>query len=418
MASVLFVNQFYAPDLASTGQHLTDLAEHLARRGHQVQVLCSTGSYVGGSVQAPARETQNGVHVTRLRAWSPGKRSLPLRLLDAVLLHARMLTGLLCRRADVVVTLTTPPMLGVAGAARRLLRGGRFIYFAMDLHPDVEFALGVVRRDGFIGRLLECIHRWSLRRANACVVLGDTMRRRLIDKGIAESAIHIIPVWNRRDEIVPLAIGESALRRQLGWTGRFVVLYSGNAGLAHTFDEVIAAARQLERDAPDVLFAFVGDGARRAEIHAAAERFALRNIEFHGYVPRAALTDSLGAADVHLITLRPEMAGLAAPSKVYAAMASARPLLFVGPADCEPAAAIHRSGAGFVIAPGDAAALTARILSLRADTAQREELGQRGRRHFLAHHERDTCCDAWADLVHSLASASSARDVLPAPGVR
>ncbi|MCS3856596.1 glycosyltransferase [Salinibacter ruber] len=80
--SLLFVNQHYAPDLASTAQHLTDLAEHLAADGFEVHVLCSRDHYLSGEMDVPAEETRNGVHVHRVRTTAFGREATLGRIAD------------------------------------------------------------------------------------------------------------------------------------------------------------------------------------------------------------------------------------------------------------------------------------------------------------------------------------------------
>ena len=132
-------------------------------------------------------------------------------------------------------------------------------------------------------------------------------------------------------------------------------MYSGNLGLAHSFDEFLEAARRL-RDRDDIVFLFVGGGPRAAEVRAAQDREGLTNIRLLDYFPREQLHRSLSVADVHLISMRPEMTGIVVPGKLYGIMASGRPALFVGPAHCESADTIRHAGCGLTIALGDAEA--------------------------------------------------------------
>src|SRR4051812_10480269 len=139
--SLLLVNAHYHPDVASTGQHLTDLAEYLAERGFDVGVLTGRGRYVAGRVSAPPRERLNGVDVVRVRATTFGRGSHLGRLVDYASFYVQVLLRLLTgARADGVVFLTTPPLLSFLGRMARLLRGQRYAIWSMDLHPDAEFA--------------------------------------------------------------------------------------------------------------------------------------------------------------------------------------------------------------------------------------------------------------------------------------
>ena len=105
---------------------------------------------------------------------------------------------------------------------------------------------------------------------------------------------------------------------------------------------------------PEVVFLFIGGGARRKEIEQQAKLRGLRSIMFKPYQPQARLSESLAAADVHLVSLLPEIEGLVVPSKVYGTMAVARPTLFVGDRNGEVAQLVARHGSGFSVGIGEA----------------------------------------------------------------
>jgi len=421
VARLLFVNQFYWPDVASTGQHLTDLCEVLAARGHTVRVVCSRGGYQDGRGAAPRFETNNGVEIVRVDAARGGK-NVPLwrRALGYVSFHWKVVWALFdAPRPDVVVTLTTPPLLGVWGRVLQLVRRTKHVHWVMDLHPDAEFELGLVKRTSLLGRTLAFLCAHPMRCADVNVVLGPYQGARVRAHGVDAQRIREIPVWSSADEVSPLDHRFNPLRREFGWSERFVVLYSGNAGLVHRFDELLEAARLLRTRAPRVLFAFVGGGPRTASIQAFVREHALTNVEFNGYVPREALRHSLPAGDVHFVSLEPAQTGVAVPGKLYGIFAAGRPVLFVGAAACESADAIRAAGAGSAFEPGSGAALADEIERLANDAAQggRElaRLGANSRAAFLELYERDVCCEQWAQLLEEIAgaaaSAASRRDV-------
>jgi glycosyltransferase involved in cell wall biosynthesis len=329
--SILFINQHYWPDCAATAQMLTDLAEYLAAAGADVHVLCSRGHYLSGSMEVPAEETHNGVHIHRVRATAFGRGTTLGRLTDYASFGASVLTRVLTGPSyDYIVTLTTPPLLPLVGTTAQLLRDQAYGIWSMDLHPDAEVASGMFAEGGLPARLLHALNDTGYRNAEFVVDLGLHMKRRLREKGVAADRLYTIPVWSKKEEIAPVPHEENPLRSDLGLDDKFVVMYSGNAGVAHRFEEVLAVMKRLDGH-PEIEFVFVGEGPRKERIEAFAEEHDLSNFRYLPYFPREELQRSLPMADVHLLTLREEMAGIAVPGKLYGIMAAGRPVLMVGP---------------------------------------------------------------------------------------
>jgi colanic acid biosynthesis glycosyl transferase WcaI len=401
---LLFINQYYWPDEASTAQHLADLAGSLAALGYECHVLCSQGSYKPGEPRLPIREVHDGVHIHRVPATALGRRGTFSRMTDYLSYYAGALfQATVLPRFDIVITLTTPPLIGLVGTLLKRLKGSRHISWTMDLHPDASLALNRMSPRSLFGRLMSRISKLIYRRADKVVVLGPYMADRMAEKNVPHDRITTIPVWSRRDEIYPTPRAANPLRKSLGIGPAFVAMYSGNLGLAHSFDEFLDAARRL-RDRRDILFLFVGGGPRTSEVKAVLENEGLPNIRMLDSVPRGSLHISLSLADAHLISMRPEMTGIVVPGKLYGAMAAGRPAIFVGPEHCETADAIKSAGCGVTVAPGDVESLVAALELLASDPSVCRRMGEKARSAFLTHFEQKLCCLQWSRLVHEIGS--------------
>ena len=399
---LLLVNQHYYPDVASTGQHLTDLAEHLAVEGYSVEVLTGRGKYVAGKVEAPAREVRNGVRIRRLRTTSFGRGSHLGRVIDYLSFYVRVLTTLLFGpRRDGVLFLTTPPLLGFLGAIARMVRGQRYGVWSMDLHPDAEVASGMLSASSLPAKVLEWMNATGYRHADFVVDLGPYMKRRIVEKGVAPERTHTVHVWSAKEEIVPTPRERNPLIDELGLRDKFVVMYSGNAGIVHDFDGICEAMRLLKDD-PRIHFLFVGNGPRRAQIEEYVRANGIENFEYRDYFSREQLKYSLSVADVHLISLRSPFVGISVPGKLYGIMASARPAIFVGPAKCESAETIRDADCGVVIDPAQGMAaerIADRIRDFAADSVMLRQYGLAGRRAFERTYERAVNCEEFTKII-------------------
>ena len=215
------------------------------------------------------------------------------------------------------------------------------------------------------------------------VVVGNCMRERLLARVPSPtqfaSRLAVIPNWARPDAILPLSHERNPFRREHELDGRFVVMSSGNIGLAHTFEATLEAAALLQDREPDLLFLFVGEGPRLPWLHEEAARRGLTNLRFLPSQPRERLAESLSAADVHLVTMRDDLCGLVVPSKFYGIAAAGRPVIFAGPADSEVALDILRERCGAVLPAATGAGLAECLRGWRADATACSAAGARAR---------------------------------------
>ncbi len=401
---ILFVNQFYWPDMAATSQMMADLCQRLANKDHEIHVLCSRGQYDDGSNHAklsPRSETRDHVHIHRVKATGFGKKNMLGRIADYLSFH--LLVGLrilfTAHRYDVIVTLTTPPLIGLYATPMRIFTHVRHVCWVMDLHPDCEFELGVFNRKSLLPRLLDYLNSLHFRKADRCVVLGACMAKRLQDKQVLPNRIRKIPVWGH--ELEPA--DPAPLRQELGLTSQQTILmYSGNAGLIHHFDAVCQAALRL-RDDDRFVFLFVGGGKRIAEIQAFKKQHQLNNLQVRGYFPREQLAQSLRLADAHLITLRDGMAGVAVPCKLYGIMAAAKPAIFIGPSQCETAQTIEQYQAGCTLTTDDADGLVTALKQLADDPERWQQYGRNAKTGYLEQFNADQCAKQWSAVLEELA---------------
>lgn len=380
---VVFVNRFYAPDESATSQMLTDLAEALIRSGVEVEVFCSRQLYGDATAALSTREVLRGVSVRRLATTRFGRDSLVGRAIDYVTFYLCAAASLLAyvRRGDILVVKTDPPLLSLVGWLVASCKRVTLINWLQDLYPEVASRLALSPIPRPVEALVRAARDRSLATARVNVVLGTRMQEYLIERGIAAARISICENWADERRLQPLAASRSELRAKLGLEGRFVAAYSGNLGRAHDATTILEAACAAGSD-PDIAFLMIGGGAGMRTLEMQARARCLANFRFVPYQPREALSDSLAAGDVHLVSLRPELEGLLVPSKLYGILAAGRPVVFIGDPDGELARLIATTEIGVSITSGDAAGLWRALHALRNDEAARMRMGTRARQIF------------------------------------
>ncbi len=418
---ITFLNQFYVPDVAPTGLYLHDLARVLVQRGHEVKVICSRRSYDGTKI-FPRSEILDGVEITRLRATGFGRRGFLGKLADYASFYGLLLVALMFRRKrpDLILSLTTPPYIGLLGKLAAMRHRCRHAHWIMDLYPDVMLAHGMARSGWFIGALKK-LTRYQFKGADHVFTLGPKMAQSVsayLGKSVAgkgaggkiastdqpSPVVHWLCLWSN-SEMSPWPENEpNPMRASRGWADDEVVfLYSGNMGLGHRFGEFLAAAKTLGRTGPRWVFA--GDGKRRAEVVAAAKSLPDARIDILDYAPKAVLRAHLCSADVHLASLDSSWQGLMVPSKLQGSFAVGRPVLYVGGRDCETAAWIEESGGGWVVDENDEAGLL-RAIEQSLDPVERKKRGLAALAFARKNFQMSKNCQRMAQLLEGVGNTA------------
>jgi glycosyltransferase involved in cell wall biosynthesis len=404
--TLALVSQVYVPDPASVGQHVADVAASLAARGHRVVVYTSARGYEDSRVRYPSREVRDGVEVRRLPLSSFGRRSNAVRFLAGVLFTLQATLRLLfVPGLDGVMVSTTPPVAPVAGIVTRFFRRRvRVVFWVMDLNPDQLLSLGLAKPTSLVVRAFDAMNRGILRAASSVIVLDRFMAERVAAKldGIRRKIV-VLPPWAHHDDREPPPAGENPFRARYAKPGQTVVMYSGNFSPTNPLGTVLEAARRLQDD-PRFVFLFIGGGTGKREV----EQAGLRNAVSLPYQPLDQLHLSLGAADVHVVTLGDEAVGIVHPCKAYGAMAMSRPLLFVGPDPSHVADLVQRGSLGWAVRHGDVNGVLAALDELDADPARARAAGRRGHEMIAGSLSREALCTAVCDQMDGRAS--------PAPG--
>jgi len=354
---ILLLNQCFYPDVVSTAQHLTDLATTLASRGHEVTVIASDRGYDDPATRFKRRERWEGIDIIRIPAASFGKTSRWRRALNfgsfMLLCSLRLLV---LRRFDVVVALTSPPLISFLAALFVKLKGGSFCFWVMDLNPDEAIAAGWLEQNSATSRVFQRMLKYSLKVAPRTIVLDRFMKERVVDKGVDGERVAIVPPWSHDDAVVYAAAGREAFRQQHGLSDTFVVMYSGNHSPCHPLDTLLDAARALE-DKPEISFCFIGGGSEQAKVLESG----LSNVKCLPYQPLNELSNSLSAADLHVVVMGERFVGIVHPCKVYNILAIGAPVLYIGPEPSHVTDIASQHGQFYLALHGDVAAVVKAI---------------------------------------------------------
>jgi glycosyltransferase involved in cell wall biosynthesis len=409
MPRLIFVNRFFCPGHSATSQILSDLAFHSASAGRDVHVVTSTQLYDDAKAALPVSEIINGVHVHRVPSTGFGRNALLGRSIDYVSFYRSMWQCLvaLAQQGDIIIAKTDPPLTSIIAMAAARRNRARLVNWLQDIYPETAVELGVPFMRGPLAASLTALRNRSLRQADATVVVGDLMARKVESLGAPSARVHVIPNWCDDEVIRPLAQSENPLRQTWGLAGQFVLGYSGNLGRAHEFQTVLAAAERL-RNEPHFMFLMIGGGKRLEELAQAVKRQDLiRSFRFIPYQEQKMLSYSLAVADVHWLSLNSKLEGLLVPSKFYGIAAVGKPIIAIADKCGEIARLVQQHGCGIVIAPGDADALVDALRRFSNAPETISEMGRRARAMLDGHFTRQQALQRWSGLLDRLDKSSA-----------
>ena len=397
---IVFLNRYFYPDYSSTSQLLTDLAFYLAGRGHDVHVVTSRLRYEERGASLPSAELANGVKVHRIWTSRFGRDNLLGRAVDYLTfyLSAGWRVWRLAGRDDTLVAKTDPPLISIVAAVVARLRGARLVNWVQDAFPETAMALGVTGMSGWFGWSLQRLRDASLRQAAMNIALGEKMAGYLVGRGRLHDRVKVIHNWVDDDAIVPIPPERNRLRQLWGLAGKFVVGYSGNMGRAHEFETILEAAVQL-RSETDIVFLFIGGGNQKAYLEKETVKRGLTQVLFKPYQDREVLSESLGAADVHLVSLRPELECFIVPSKFYGIAAAGRPVVFIGNPDGEIGGTVRLGRCGAVVRPRESVELAKLMRTLRDGGDLKREWGRNARRLIDEKFSRKRAMNLWCNVL-------------------
>jgi colanic acid biosynthesis glycosyl transferase WcaI len=365
---VLLLNEYFPPDTSATAKLAAQFIEPLAER-HRVTVLCGRPSYDPTERHPPyllRREVRGNLVIERVGSTAFSRFQMRRRVCNYLTYLALAVPRALAIQSDVVLAMTDPPIMGIAGSVVARLTGRPFVYNIRDLYPDMATGGQIVRPGKLIERW-ERMHRKALRSAARVIVLGEDMRDRILAKGVDPARIAIV----RDGVFVPesLPSPDNPIAREIRGDYRFVLVHAGNLGFYGAWSTLIRAARLLESEGVGLVF--IGEGARKPEIE--AEAAGCRAVRFLPFFPARDLPSVLASGDLHVVTVKRGLEGVVVPSKLYPLLAAGRPILGVAPCETDVVRILTRTACGVSADPDDPEAVAGAVRSLLADP---ERLGQ------------------------------------------
>lgn len=409
--NLLIYAHYYYPDVASTGQILTELAEGLKESFHTT-VICTVPSYTGKVSKYYRKhkyyyENINGVDVLRIRVPEFRKNFAPSRIVNIVsYFFSAVAATFRVERQDYVFTISQPPVLGgLLGVIGKHLKKARLIYNIQDFNPEQVKAVEFTGNRLILNAMM-LMDKHSCKAADKVIVVGrdmvDTLRNRFGKKMVSYAYINN---WIDEKEIYPLPEGNAGVqkfRKRYGLDNRFVMMYSGNIGLYYDLPNLLKLIAQFQQE-KDVVFAFIGEGSVLEELKEYQQKHQLENVVFIPYQEKKDLIYSLNAGDVHFVMNAKGIKGVSVPSKLYGVMAAGKPVLGILEEGAEARLIVEEAECGRVVSPEDYEAIRNLIREFiqKRNSEELACMGEKGRNYLVQHLTKDVSIKKYRDEILS-----------------
>lgn len=410
---LLVYAHYYYPDVASTGQILTELCEGM-KDTFDITVICVVPSYTGKieekyKTKRIYKENINGINVIRVRVPEFQKSNKVSRIKNLLAYSFNSLIATLkIEKQDYIFTISQPPILGgILGVLGKWIKGGKLIYNIQDFNPEQTMAVGYAKNKLLLN-LVMMIDKFSCKQSNEVIVVGrdmqETLKNRFNNKKVPKNTF--INNWIDEKEIYPLEQNHPkivAFKEKYNLQDKFIIMYSGNIGLYYDLENIIKViAKFKERE--DVVFAFVGDGTVRKEIEIYATENKLSNVTFIPYQDKADLIYSLNAADIHWVVNAKGIKGVSVPSKLYGVMAAGKPVLGVLDEGSEARLIVDECNCGVCTEPGNYNEIYRKIEYILNNKEKVKGLGEKGRKYLEMNLTKDVSINKYKNTILSLDS--------------
>ena len=412
--NILYVSQYYPPEMGAPAARVSELAQHWSATGHKVTVLTGFPNHPTGVLDPGYRkrfhrlvwrEKLQGVNVFRTWLWPLPNRKSAERILNySSFFFSACVAGSFVERPDVVIATSPQLLVGLAGWWIARMKRVPLVFEVRDLWPESLLAVGVGSKNSVLNRSLGAIAGFLYRNSGHIVVVTSAVKEHLINQwGVPATRISVVENGVETDLFAPAAGNQAA--RELNLTGKFVVSYVGTLGMAHGLGTIVDSAAQLGDEIPEVVFLLVGEGAERKHLLDLVREKGLGNVRFLSQQDREKIPAIISASDVCLVLLRKsDLFKTGVPTKMLEFMSCGRPVILG--VDGQARTLLEEADAGLYVEPEDSRSLTDAIRQLHKDPELRQKLGANGRQFILKNLSRKKTSELYRDvLVKLLAEA-------------
>lgn len=407
---ILVLAHYFYPDVASTGQILTELCEKLQDK-FDVTVVCTVPSYTGKIEEKYKKQTlyyekYQNINVIRVKVSEFDKSNKISRIRNILdyFFHAKKAIRK-CGKQDLIYTISQPPILGgLLGVYAKKKKKAKLVYNIQDFNPEQTMAVKY-SNNKLVLKILMYLDKRSCKKSDLIITVGrdmqKTLENRFDNKNVPNNVV--INNWINEKEVYPIEKNNKKIvefKKKYNLEDKFIIMYSGNIGLYYDLENIVKIMADYQDK--DVAYVFVGEGSVKNKIVQYVGENKLENFYFIPYQPKSDLVYSLNSADIHLVTNAKGIKGVSVPSKIYGVMATNVPILGILEEGSEAYQIIKDSNCGIIAETGNYEQIRNEIKQLVEQKHKYIKKYNHGREYLEEHFTRDKSIDMYIEKLKKL----------------
>lgn len=339
------------------------------------------------------------VIINRFSMFREGKKPIQRAIRYAACTVKEYFLGIKETDIDLVYSSSTPPTQGMLSAlvAKRLSQkiGKRvpFVYNLQDIFPDSLVNAKMTKQGSLIWKIGRKIEDYTYRAADKIIVISEDFKRNIMEKGVPEDKIVVIPNWVDTQKVFPVERKNNVIFDRYNLDrNHFYVCYSGNIGHSQNMRMLLNVAKELRISFPDIVFMIIGEGATKTEMEEVIRDERIDNVIILPFQPYEDISHVFSLGDVGLIISKPGIGGSSIPSKAWGIMAAERPVLCSFDDSSALSRLIKNVGCGIAVPAEDGTDnMKKAIIALYNEREKNDELGALGRKYVTEYIAKDKC---------------------------
>ena len=380
---ILKPSAYYEPEVFSSAHLNNDLEKALVENGDDIYIVtpqpsrgCTEEDYVK---YKPREQKYDGhVNIERFKLMKEGKNVFTRAFRYIYMNFKQYLICSKYKDIDLIYAASTPPTQGALAALLKKRLKKPFIYNLQDVFPDSMVNAKMTKKGSFIWKIGRIIEDFTYRNADKIIVISDDFKKNIMEKGVLENKIVVIPNWVDTESVYPVKREDNVLFDRYNLDrNKFYICYSGNIGFSQNFELLLKVAQKLEKEIPDIHFVIIGDGAYKANLIEGIRESKIYNMTLLPFQPYEDIAHVFSLGDVGLIISKPGIGESSVPSKTWSIMAAEKPILASFDLKSNLCNLIDSSKSGVCVAPNSVDSFIKAVADIK--TGKYKDCGKNGK---------------------------------------